>query len=198
MWGIILPYDQITSWKRYFMKKHQSDSKTAEVIWICVGVFLFFFLGLICGSEIFPPSGVRPLYSSEDLVSLHCFLCTLVVISSGFDCFFGGWTLRQSEVTLLKNTHWGCILYRDPSMPTVVRRRATPLFSFRRARMPPSVEAIRFAERKDTMVHTCCTARQSSSEGSTPSLVRISIHFFSPSLVLKWQVFIVSKDQQLF
>lgn len=73
-------------------------------------------------------------------------------------------------------------------MPTVVRRRATPLLSFRRHRMAPRVAEIRFAERKDTMVQTCCTARQSSSDGSTPSLVRISMHFFSPSLDLKWQI----------
>lgn len=82
-------------------------------------------------------------------------------------------------------------------MPTVVRSRTTPLFSFRRQRMAPRVADIRLAERKDTMVHTCCTARQSSSEGSTPSLVRISIHFFSPSLVLKWQVLYIKKVSTL-
>lgn len=39
-------------------------------------------------------------------------------------------------------------------MPTVVRSRATPLFSFSLIKMPASVAAIRLAERKDTMVQT--------------------------------------------
>lgn len=52
-------------------------------------------------------------------------------------------------------THCGCILYRDPSMPTVVRRRATPLFSFSLSRMPARAAAIRLAERRETTVQTC-------------------------------------------
>ena len=51
-------------------------------------------------------------------------------------------------------TYCGCILYRDPSMPTVVRTRVTPLFSFSLSRMPDRTAAIRLAERKDTMVQT--------------------------------------------
>lgn len=51
-------------------------------------------------------------------------------------------------------TYCGCILYSDPSIPTVVRSRATPLFSFSLSRMPASEAAIRLAERKDTMAQT--------------------------------------------
>lgn len=51
-------------------------------------------------------------------------------------------------------TYCGCILYRDPSMPTVVRTRVMPLFSFSLSRMPDRTAAIRLAERKDTMVQT--------------------------------------------
>lgn len=61
------------------------------------------------------------------------------------------WTFVILSSTL---THCGCILYRDPSMPTVVRRRATPLFSFNLRRMPARAAAIRLAERKDTTVQT--------------------------------------------
>lgn len=39
-------------------------------------------------------------------------------------------------------------------MPTVVRSRETPLFSFSLFRIPASTAAIRLAERKDTMAHT--------------------------------------------
>lgn len=34
------------------------------------------------------------------------------------------------------------------------------------------------------MIHTCCTATQSSGEGSTPSLLRTSLALVSPSLLL--------------
>lgn len=70
-------------------------------------------------------------------------------------------------------------------MPTVVLNLGTPLLSRRRAKIPPSVDAIRLAERKETIVHTCCTAIQSSWEGSTPNLVSISLALLNPSLLLR-------------
>lgn len=67
--------------------------------------------------------------------------------------------LYECECKICKSTHgrvtyWGCILYRDPSMPTVVRTRVVPLFSFSLSSMPDRTAAIRLAERKDTMVQT--------------------------------------------
>lgn len=81
-------------------------------------------------------------------------------------------------------THCGCVLYRDPSTPTVVRSLRMPLLSRRRFKMAPSVAATRLAERNDTMVHTCWTAMQSSLDGSTPRRVRISLALWRPSLFL--------------
>lgn len=73
-------------------------------------------------------------------------------------------------------------------MPTVVRRRGLFLLSLRRVRIAPRVAAIRFAERKETIAQTCCTAMQSSSDGSTPKRVKISLALVSPSLLLKKDV----------
>lgn len=61
---------------------------------------------------------------------------------------------KSSKSTHDLVTYCGCILYRDPSMPTVVRTRVMPLFSFSLSRMPDRTAAIRLAERKDTMVQT--------------------------------------------
>lgn len=69
-------------------------------------------------------------------------------------------------------------------MPTVVRRRGFPLLSFSLERMPPRVAARRLADLWETMVHTCCTATQSSADGSTPRRPRISLALVRPSLLL--------------
>lgn len=69
-------------------------------------------------------------------------------------------------------------------MPTVVRSRASFLFSRRRVNMAARAAAQRLAERKETMVHTCWTAMQSDSEGSRPRFTRISLVLARPSLYL--------------
>ncbi|GAA6101488.1 uncharacterized [Tachysurus ichikawai] len=51
--------------------------------------------------------------------------------------------------------------------------------------MAPSAAATRLAERKETIAHTCCTAMQSSDDGSTPRRVKISLAFVNPSLLLE-------------
>lgn len=50
--------------------------------------------------------------------------------------------------------------------------------------MAARAAAQRLAERKETMVQTCCTATQSASEGSRPRSVRISRVLARPSLYL--------------
>lgn len=42
-------------------------------------------------------------------------------------------------------------------------------------------------------IHTCCTAMQSSTDGSKPSLVKISLALVSPSLLLNEQ-----RDKNMF
>lgn len=54
---------------------------------------------------------------------------------------------RENKNFKFKHTHCGCILYREPSMPTVVLRRPTPLFSFSLIKMPARTAATRLAER---------------------------------------------------
>lgn len=70
-------------------------------------------------------------------------------------------------------------------MPTVVLILNSFLFSLSRVSMAAKAAAQRLAERKETMVQTCWTAMQSSSEGNRLSSVRISFVLLRPSLYLR-------------
>lgn len=87
--------------------------------------------------------------------------------------------------TTATTSYCGCVLYTVPSTPTVIFSSFSLRLVLIRVKIADRPAATRLDDLKDTMVLTCWTATQSSSDGLKPSQVRMSLVFSRPVLYLK-------------
>lgn len=111
--------------------------------------------------------------------------CTLVLLGAFISHYVSFPSSCKYKVqyshTDISSSHRGCSLYTEPSTPTVILRASWLRRSLMRLMTPASPAPHIWAARVDTRSHARRTMSQSSSDGRTPSVLRmLKICFLSP------------------